>query len=145
MSSANAGFNASSEKILLPCTAGGRASLSRLPGEETYYIDQHKIFRFVEHHGVHIRYHLGLDEAEIQIKWAIRSMDVGLIYTAEGSPESKGKVEKSFDYIQRRIPYLCERHNVRELVGAGKIVTDMVGFYNEESVLLETEEVPRKR
>jgi hypothetical protein len=72
-------------------------------------------------------------------------MDVGLIYTAEGSPESKGKVEKSFDYLQRRIPYLCERHNVRDLVEAGKIVTDVVGFYNEERVHLETEEVPRKR
>lgn len=122
-----------------------RAAVERYGRPEAYYVDQHKIFRFVEHHGVHVRYHVGLDEAEVQFKRALRSIDIGLIYTAEASPESKGKVEKSFDYLQRRIPYLCERHKVRDLVEARKIVADVVGFYNEERVHLETEEVPRKR
>jgi len=110
-----------------------------------YYVDQHKIFRFVEHHGVHVRYALGLDEGEVQFKRALRSLNIGLIYTEEGSPEAKGKVEKAFDYLQRRVPYLCERHNIRTLIEARKVLADEVAFYNEERPHSETGEIPLKR
>ena len=110
-----------------------------------YYVDQHKIFRFVEHRGVHVKYALGLDEGEVQFKRALKSLEVGLIYTEEGSPEAKGKVEKAFDYLQRRIPYLCERHNIRTLMEARKVLTDEVAFYNEERPHAETGEIPLKR
>jgi hypothetical protein len=122
-----------------------RKAVERYGRPEAYYVDQHKIFRFVEHHGVHVRYGVGLDEAEVQFKRALRSLDIGLIYAAEGSPESKGKVEKAFDYLQRRIPYLCERHKVGDIAEARKIVEETVNFYNEQRVHQETEEVPRKR
>jgi hypothetical protein len=110
-----------------------------------YYVDQHKIFRFVEHRGVHVKYALGLDEGEVQFKRALKTLEVGLIYTEEGSPEAKGKVEKAFDYLQRRIPYLCERHNIRTLMEARKVLTDEVAFYNEERPHAETGEIPLKR
>lgn len=58
-----------------------------------YYVDQHSIFRFVQHHGVHVHYRVGLDEGEIQFKRALRSLDIGLIYTGKGEAEAKGKVE----------------------------------------------------
>lgn len=122
-----------------------RKAVERYGRPEAYYVDQHKIFRFVEHQGIHVRYRVGLDEAEGQFKRALRSLDIGLIYAAEGSPESKGKVEKAFDYFQRRIPYLCERHKVRDVVEAQKIVGEVSNFYNEQRVHLETEEVPQKR
>lgn len=63
-------------------------------------------------------------------------LDIGLIYTAGDSPEAKGKVEKAFDYFQRRVPDIGE---------AQKIVEEVSNFYNEQRVHLETEEVPRKR
>lgn len=110
-----------------------------------YYVDQHKIFRFVEHHGVNVRYALGLDEGKIQFKRALRSLDIGLIYTGKGAAEAKGKVEKGFDYLQRRIPYLCERHNIRSIPEAQKIVEEVVSFYNEQRKHEETGEVPQKR
>jgi hypothetical protein len=72
-------------------------------------------------------------------------LDIGLISTEEGSPEAKGKVEKAFDYFQRRVPYLCEWHKVRDVAEAQKIVEDVSNFYNEQRVHLETKEVPRKR
>jgi hypothetical protein len=96
-------------------------------------------------HGVHVRYTLGLDEGEIQFKRALRSLDIGLIYAEEASPESKGKVEKVFDYLQRRIPYLCERHKIRALSEAQKILQEEVQFYNEQRRHEETEEVPLHR
>ena len=122
-----------------------RQTIERYGRPLAYYLDQHKIFRFVEHHGVHVRYVLGLDEGEVQFKRALRSLDIGLIYTEEGSPEAKGKVEKAFDYLQRRVPYLCERHNIRTLTEARQVLADEVNFYNEERPHAETEEIPLKR
>jgi len=110
-----------------------------------YYVDQHKIFRFVEHHGVHVRYTLHADEVDSQFKRALRSLDIGLIYTGQGKAEAKGKVEKAFDYLQRRIPYLCERYSIKSLSEAQKILNEVISFYNEERVHEETEEVPLKR
>jgi hypothetical protein len=110
-----------------------------------YYVDQNKVFRFIEHHGVHVRYTVGLDEGEVQFKRALRSLDIGLIYTEEGSPESKGKIEKAFDYLQRRVPYLCEKYQIRTLADAQPILQEEVQFYNEKRVHEETDEIPIER
>jgi hypothetical protein len=47
----------------------------------TYYLDNHSIFRFVLHHGVHVRYRLREDEGEIQFRRALSSLGIGMIYT----------------------------------------------------------------
>jgi hypothetical protein len=110
-----------------------------------YYVDQNKVFRFVEHHSIHVRYALRLDEGEVQFKRALRSLDIGLIYTEEASPESKGKIEKAFDYLQRRVPYLCERYHIQTLKDAQPILQEEIQFYNEERVHEETGQIPLKR
>lgn len=122
-----------------------RRAVERYGRALAYYVDQHSIFRFVEHHGVHVRYLVGLDEGEIQFKRALRSLDIGLIYAARGAAEAKGKVEKAFDYLQRRVPYLCERYGIRGVAEAQKIVQEVVSFYNEQREHEETGEVPIKR
>ena len=122
-----------------------RQTVERYGRPLAYYVDQHSIFRFVEHHGVHVRYALGLDEGEIQFKRALRSLDIGLIYARKGAAEAKGKVEKAFDYLQRRIPYLCERHKIKSVSEAQKIVEEVVSFYNEQRQHEETGEIPIKR
>ena len=71
--------------------------------------------------------------------------DTGLIYAEEGSPEAKGKVGKAFDYLQRRIPYLCERHKAGDVAEAQKIVDEVVHVYIEQRVHLGIEEVPQRR
>jgi len=78
-----------------------------------HYVDQHKIFQFVEHHGVHVRYTLYADKVDSQFKRALRSLDISLIYTGQGKAEAKGKVEKAFDYLQRRILSLWERYSIK--------------------------------
>jgi len=50
-----------------------RRTLERYGRALAYYVVQHSIFRFVEHHGLHVRYALGLDEGEIQFRRALRS------------------------------------------------------------------------
>ena len=73
-----------------------------------YYLDNHSIFRFVLHRGVHVRYKLREDEGEIQFRKALSSLEVGMIYTGKRQAQAKGKVKKALDYSQRRLPYLYE-------------------------------------
>jgi hypothetical protein len=110
-----------------------------------YYLDNHSIFRFVLHRGVHVRYKLREDEGEIQFRRALSSLGVGMIYTGKRQAQTKGKVEKIFDYFQRRLPYLCEKHKVKEGSEAQKILQDLVSYYNDQRIHEETREIPTKR
>jgi transposase InsO family protein len=110
-----------------------------------YYLDNHSIFRFVLHQGVHVRYKLREDEGEIQFRRALSSLDIGMIYTGKRQAQAKGKVEKIFDYFQRRLPYLCEKHKVKDCVEAQKILDDLVSYYNDQRIHEETREIPAKR
>lgn len=110
-----------------------------------YYLDNHSIFRFVLHTGVHVRYKLREDEGEIQFRRALNSLGIGMVYTGKRQAQAKGKVEKVFDYFQRRLPYLCEKHKVRVCREAQKILDDLVSYYNEQRIHDETGEIPAKR
>jgi transposase InsO family protein len=110
-----------------------------------YYLDNHSIFRFVLHQGVHMRYKLHQDEGEIQFRRALGNLDIGIIYTGKRQAQAKGKVEKIFDYLQRRLPYLCEKHKVKDGVEAQKILDDLVSYYNDQRIHEETREIPTKR
>jgi transposase InsO family protein len=110
-----------------------------------YYLDNHSIFRFVLHQGVHVRYKLREDEGESQFRRALSSLGIGMIYTGKRQAQAKGKVEKIFDYFQRRLPYLCEKHKVKDCVEAQKILEDLVSYYNDQRIHEETSEIPTKR
>jgi len=110
-----------------------------------YYLDNHSIFRFVLHQGVHVRYKVREDEGEIQFRRALSSLGIGMIYTGKRQAQAKGKVEKIFDYFQRRLPYLCEKHKVKDCVEAQKILDDLVSYYNDQRIHEETREIPAKR
>jgi transposase InsO family protein len=110
-----------------------------------YYLDNHSIFRFVLHQGVHVRYKLREDEGEIQFRRALSSLGIGMIYTGKRQAQAKGKVEKIFDYFQRRLPYLCEKHQVKDGRQAQRILDDLVSYYNDQRIHEETREIPLKR
>jgi hypothetical protein len=48
-----------------------------------YYVDNHAIFRFVLHQGVHVHYRVREDEGEIQFRRTLESLGVGMIYTGK--------------------------------------------------------------
>ena len=50
-----------------------------------------------------------------------------------------------FDYFQRRLPYLCEKHKVKEISEAQKILDDLVTYYNDQRIHEETREIPTQR
>ena len=108
-----------------------------------YYVDEHSIFRFVKHKGIHVTYTVGEDEGKIQFKRALESLGIGVIYAH--SPEAKGKIEKQFDYFQRRLPFLCQKYKVVKISKAEKILDELISFYNEKHVHEETHETPNER
>jgi len=108
-----------------------------------YYVDEHSIFRFVKHKGIHVTYTVGEDEGKIQFKRALESLEIGVIYAH--SPEAKGKIEKQFDYFQRRLPFLCDKYKVVKISEAEKILDELISFYNEKHCHEETHETPNER
>jgi hypothetical protein len=54
----------------------------------------------------------------------------------------RGKIEKQFDYFQRRLPFLCEKYRGQEFTTANQILSDKVAYYNDQRVHLETGEPP---
>jgi len=48
-----------------------------------------------------------------------------MVYTGKRQAQAKGKVEKVFDYFQRRLPYLCEKHKVKDCLESQKILDDL--------------------
>lgn len=110
-----------------------------------YYVDNHSIFRYVGYTSRHYSYVKGPDEGEIQFKRALTSLGIGLIYTGKGEAQAKGKIEKRFDYLQRRLPPLCERHNITKPKDAQPILEDLLGYYNDCREHQETGEIPSKR
>ncbi len=67
------------------------------------------------------------------------------IYTGKRQAQAKGKIEKIFDYLQRRLPYHCEKHEVKDLREAQKILDDLIAYYNDQRVHEETQEIPKRR
>lgn len=84
-------------------------------------------------------------EGHTQFSGALKSLDVTLKLTAKARPTAKGKIEKRFDDLQRRIPYLCERYQITSLTKANQVLRDEVAFSNEKHPHAETGEVPDKR
>lgn len=111
----------------------------------TYYLDNHSIFRFVLHRGIHVRYKVREDEGGIQFKRALSSLGIGMIYTGKRQAQAKGKIEKVFDYFQRRLPYLCEKYRIKDCQEAQRILDELVIYYNEHRIHDETREIPQKR
>src|SRR5437879_2899859 len=89
------------------------------------------------------RERLRTDEGEIQFRRILQTLDVGVVYAH--SPEAKGKIEKRFDYFQRRLPPLCERYRITDVADARPVLEDLIGYYNEQRRHQETEEIPAAR
>lgn len=98
-----------------------------------YYTDNHAIFA-------------SSTDLHAQFARALQDLKIDPRLTGKAHPQAKGKVEKRFDYLQRRVPYLCERYRIKNLTAANKILQEeVVGYYNEWHIHAETHERPNKR
>jgi len=108
-----------------------------------YYVDKHSIFKFNLHECIHYTRRISEEEGKVQFKRALSSCDVSVLYASEA--QSKGKIEKQFDYFQRRLPQECERYKVKRIKEAMPILHDLVHFYNAKRIHQETNEIPLER
>jgi len=109
-----------------------------------YYVDRHSIFKFnLGSACIHYTRRISEEEGKVQFKRVLSSLDISTLYAQDA--KSKGKIEKGFDYFQRRLPFECERYQVKTVREAMKILTDLVDFYNVKRVHMETEEIPIER
>lgn len=98
-----------------------------------YYLDNHVIFKPEK-------------DAATQFTRALKAVEIEAKFTRVRHPQSKGKIEKHFDYLQRRLPFLCERYKAKNLTQANKILrNEIIPYYNEEHIHSEIEETPEKR
>jgi hypothetical protein len=120
-----------------------RTTIERWGCPLAYYVDEHGYFRYIVHTSAWRRERLKTDEGEVQFRRILQTLDVGIVYAH--SPQAKGKIEKRFDYFQRRLPPLCDRYGITDVGQARALLEDLVGYYNEQRQHQETEEIPAQR
>jgi len=77
-----------------------------------YYVDRHSIFKFnLRSACIHYTRRISEEEGKIQFKRVLSSLDVSTLYAQDA--KSKGKIEKGFDYFQRRLPFERERYSIK--------------------------------
>lgn len=97
-----------------------------------YFVDNHAIFTPNTH-------------TNAQFSRVLQALHIDLKHARQQHPEAKGKIEKLFDYFQRRVPQLCERKKVTTLVEANRVLQEVVDFYNRFHLHESIQETPLTR
>jgi len=109
-----------------------------------YYVDNLRVFRFVQHRdSVWRTHHLGTDEVDPQWKQVLQQLKVGVIYAL--SPQAKGKVERPYRWLQDRIVRTCALEKITSLEDTRAVLREEVQRYNYHQVHSTTGEVPAIR
>jgi hypothetical protein len=107
----------------------------------SYYVDSHRIFRFVQSRDSFWRRHHKLtDEASPQWKQVLDDCNVKVIHSL--SPQARGKVERPYGWLQDRIIRTCVRENVTDIRQAQEVLDQELYRYNYRQIHSTTREVP---
>lgn len=110
----------------------------------SYYVDSHRIFRFVQgRDSIWRKHYLLTDDVDTQWKQVMNDCDVKIISAL--SPQAKGKVERPYGWLQDRLIRTCVRENVTDIRHAQRVLMREVHRYNYEQVHSTTQEVPYYR
>jgi len=110
----------------------------------SYYVDCHRIFRFVQgRDSVWRKHHTLTDEATPQWKQVLDDCGVKVVYAL--SPQAKGKIERPFGWLQDRLIRTCVREDIRTIEEAQRVLDREVQRYNYRQVHSTTGEIPAMR
>ncbi len=110
----------------------------------SYYVDSHRIFRFVQGRDSIWRKHYLLTD-DVDTQWKQVMDDCGVKVIPALSPQAKGKVERPYGWLQDRLIRTCVRENVTDIKHAQRVLMREVHRYNYEQVHSTTQEVPYYR
>jgi len=111
-----------------------------------YYLDQHRIFRFVRNRDSQSRffnYQKFTDEVDPQFKQVLKELDVDSTYAL--SPQAKGKIERPYQWLQDRVVRRSAKDRVTRFTEVRDIFRDEVSRYNNRQVHSTTREIPMMR
>jgi len=109
-----------------------------------YYVDSHRIFRFVQGRDSFWRkHHLLTDEATPQWKQVLEDCNVKVTYAL--SPQAKGKMERPYGWLQDHLIRTCVREDITDIPPAQQILKQEVYRYNYHQVHSTTQEIPYLR
>jgi len=109
-----------------------------------YYVDQLRIFRFVQNRDSIWRKHiLQTDDVDPQWREGMRRIGTDVVYAL--SAQAKGKIERPYRWLQDRIVRTCAINHVTTITAAKEILKEEVKRYNEHQVHSTTKEIPMLR
>ena len=110
----------------------------------SYYVDSHRIFRFVQGRDSFWRkHHLLTDEATPQWKQVLEDCNVKVTYAL--SPQAKGKMERPYAWLQDRLIQTCVREEITQIKQAQRVLNHELYRYNYQQVHSTTQEIPYLR
>lgn len=110
----------------------------------SYYVDNLRVFRFVQERDSVWRKHiLVTDDIDPQWRQVMRLMGVDVTYAL--SPQAKGKIERPFRWLQDRIVRTCALEKLTSLDEVRSVLRHEVDRYNNHQVHSTTGEIPNLR
>jgi hypothetical protein len=111
---------------------------------KAYYPDSHVIFRYVEKRdSIHRKFDTTEEEAFVQWMEVLKDLNIEVIYAQ--SPQAKGKVERSYRWLQDHLVRTCARENITRIEEAREILYQELYQYNYKRVHSTTQEIPAIR
>lgn len=109
-----------------------------------YYVDNLRVFRFIEERDSLYRNHiLCTDDIDPQWRQVMRLLNIEVTYAL--SPQAKGKIERPFRWLQDRIVRTCALEGISSMEDARQILNEEVDRYNNRQVHSTTGEIPSVR
>lgn len=110
----------------------------------SFYVDNHAIFRFVERRDtIHRKAKATEGTATVQWKEVLRSLNIKPIYAL--SPQAKGKIERSYRWIQDHLVRTCTREGIKDIQQAREVLYQEINTYNYKRKHSTTGEIPVQR
>lgn len=109
-----------------------------------YYVDQLRVFRFVQgRDSIWRRHILQTDDADPQWRQAMRISGIDVIHAL--SPQAKGKIERPYRWLQDRIIRTCAIEHITSISQAREILKYEVDRYNNHQIHSTIKEIPSYR
>jgi len=109
-----------------------------------YYVDNLRVFRFIQKRDSFWRNHiLQDDEADPQWLQVMQTLKVSVTYAL--SPQAKGKIERLYRWLQDHIVRTCALEGITDQDDARQILHLEIDRYNHHQVHSTTKEIPAIR